>query len=83
MTTTVDGLTEAEVESFRQNGFVGPFDLYDPDDAVRRWNKAKIEMVLSRNKPHNSTTINYDRHLDCGHCRSMFAGRKSFRASVV
>jgi non-heme Fe2+,alpha-ketoglutarate-dependent halogenase len=24
-----------------------------------------IEMVTSKNKPHNSTIINYDRHLDC------------------
>ena len=32
---------------------------------MRRWNQAKIEMVLSPNKPHNSTVINYDRHLDC------------------
>ena len=65
MTDAVGGLTDAEIASFRQNGFAGPFDLYEPEDAVRRWNKAKIEMVLSRNKPHDSTIINYDRHLDC------------------
>jgi non-heme Fe2+,alpha-ketoglutarate-dependent halogenase len=59
------GLTEAELEFFRENGFIGPFTLYTPEDAVRRWNRAKVEMVLSRNKPHNSTVINYDRHLDC------------------
>jgi non-heme Fe2+,alpha-ketoglutarate-dependent halogenase len=60
------GLSATEVQFFKDNGFVGPFDLYEPEDAVRRWNKAKIEMVLSPNKPHNSTIINYDRHLDCG-----------------
>lgn len=63
--TTVQGLTDEQVEFFRENGFVGPFDLYDEDEAPLLWNQAKIEMVLSQNKPHNSTVINYDRHLDC------------------
>jgi len=60
-----DPLTDEQVKFFKDNGFVGPFDLYEPDDAVRRWNKAKLEMVLSKNKPHTSQIINYDRHLDC------------------
>jgi non-heme Fe2+,alpha-ketoglutarate-dependent halogenase len=59
------GLTASELESFQQNGFVGPFPLYSPEDAIKRWNQAKLEMVLSKNKPHNSTIMNYDRHLDC------------------
>ncbi len=58
-------LTEREVEFFKENGFIGPFKLYEPEDAIERWQRAKIEMVLSQNKPHNSTIINYDRHLDC------------------
>jgi non-heme Fe2+,alpha-ketoglutarate-dependent halogenase len=64
-TTDVLGLTDEQVESFKENGFVGPFDLYDPDEAPTLWDRAKIEMVLSKNKPHDSTIINYDRHLDC------------------
>jgi non-haem Fe2+, alpha-ketoglutarate-dependent halogenase len=63
--TDVRGLTDEEVEFFKENGFVGPFDLYDPEEAPLLWNQAKIEMVLSGNKPHESTIINYDRHLDC------------------
>jgi non-heme Fe2+,alpha-ketoglutarate-dependent halogenase len=59
------GLTESEIESFKENGFIGPFTLYSPEEAVRLWNQAKIEMVLSKNKPHNSKILNYDRHLDC------------------
>ena len=59
------GLTEAEITSFQENGFVGPFDLYPEDLAPTLWDQAKIEMVLSENKPHESTIINYDRHLDC------------------
>ena len=59
------GLTPAEVQSFKDNGFVGPFDLYSPAEAQRIWSTAMIEMALSKNKPHNSTIINYDRHLDC------------------
>jgi non-heme Fe2+,alpha-ketoglutarate-dependent halogenase len=58
-------LTAEQVESFKKNGFIGPFDLYSEEEAPLLWNQAMIEMVTSKNKPHNSTTINYDRHLDC------------------
>ncbi len=63
--TKTQGLTDQQVEFFAENGFVGPFDLYPPGEAPLKWNQAKIEMVLSANKPHDSTIINYDRHLDC------------------
>ncbi|MCD0453403.1 chlorinating enzyme [Actinocorallia sp. API 0066] len=63
--TKAMGLTDEQVAFFRENGFVGPFDLYSEEEAPLLWNQAKIEMVLSQNKPHNSTIINYDRHLDC------------------
>jgi non-haem Fe2+, alpha-ketoglutarate-dependent halogenase len=59
------GLTDEQVKFFEENGFVGPFDLYPTVEAPLKWNQAKIEMVLSQNKPHDSTIINYDRHLDC------------------
>ncbi|WP_160330172.1 chlorinating enzyme [Streptomyces roseifaciens] len=59
------GLTEEQIEFFKENGFVGPFDLYSEEEAPLLWNQAMIEMVTSANKPHNSTVINYDRHLDC------------------
>ncbi|MER6331328.1 hypothetical protein ABT298_18765, partial [Streptomyces sp. NPDC001034] len=59
------GLTDEQIEFFQENGFVGPFDLYPEDEAPLLWNQAMIEMVTSQNKPHDSTVINYDRHLDC------------------
>lgn len=63
--TAAQGLTAEQVESFKENGFIGPFDLYSEEEAPLLWNQAMIEMVTSANKPHNSTIINYDRHLDC------------------
>jgi non-heme Fe2+,alpha-ketoglutarate-dependent halogenase len=63
--TATLGLTAGQVESFKENGFIGPFDLYSEEEAPLLWNQAMIEMVRSKNKPHNSTIINYDRHLDC------------------
>jgi non-haem Fe2+, alpha-ketoglutarate-dependent halogenase len=63
--TAALGLTPEQVKSFDENGFIGPFDLYPEHEAPLIWNQALIEMVTSRNKPHNSTVINYDRHLDC------------------
>lgn len=59
------GLTAEQVQFFKDNGFVGPFDLYPADEVPRIWGKAMIEMALSKNKPHHSNIINYDRHLDC------------------
>jgi chlorinating enzymes len=63
--TATQGLTAEQVESFKENGFLGPFDLYSEEEAPLVWSQAMIEMVTSANKPHNSTIINYDRHLDC------------------
>ncbi|MFD2467883.1 chlorinating enzyme [Amycolatopsis silviterrae] len=63
--TVTRGLTAEEVESFKENGFLGPFDLYAEDEAPLVWSQAMIDMVTSENKPHDSTIINYDRHLDC------------------
>jgi non-haem Fe2+, alpha-ketoglutarate-dependent halogenase len=63
--TAARGLTPEQVASFQDNGFIGPFDLYEEDEAPLIWNRAMIEMVTSKNKPHDSTIINYDRHLDC------------------
>lgn len=58
-------LSDSQIESFKENGFIGPLTIYSPEDAIRRWNKAKVEMAISKNKPHDSTVLNYDRHLDC------------------
>ncbi|GAB3529810.1 chlorinating enzyme [Phytohabitans suffuscus] len=63
--TATLGLTAEQVEFFKENGFVGPFDLYSEDEAPLVWSQAMIDMVKSKNKPHSSTIINYDRHLDC------------------
>lgn len=60
-----NGLTEEELDFFRENGFVGPFTVYEEEEAITKWTRAKMEMVVSQNKPHNSTVLNYDRHLDC------------------
>ena len=59
------GLTAEQVVSFKENGFLGPFDLYAEEEAPLVWSQGMIEMVTSQNKPHDSTIINYDRHLDC------------------
>jgi non-heme Fe2+,alpha-ketoglutarate-dependent halogenase len=59
------GLTAEQVQFFTENGFIGPFDLYSEEEAPLVWSQAMIDMVTSENKPHDSTIINYDRHLDC------------------
>jgi non-heme Fe2+,alpha-ketoglutarate-dependent halogenase len=57
-------LSDSEIKSFHEKGFLGPFTIYPREEALKRWSKAKIEMALSKNKPHDSEVVNYDRHLD-------------------
>jgi non-haem Fe2+, alpha-ketoglutarate-dependent halogenase len=64
-------LTDAEQEFFEENGYVGPFTLYQAEEMEQIWNKTRrqvfdrthavydIDMQSGRNN-----IANYDRHLD-------------------
>jgi non-heme Fe2+,alpha-ketoglutarate-dependent halogenase len=51
------GLTAEQVESFKENGFLGPFDLSAEDGAPLVWSQAMIDMVTSENKILRVTII--------------------------
>jgi non-heme Fe2+,alpha-ketoglutarate-dependent halogenase len=65
-------LTEAEVASFRANGFIGPFTVYQPEEMRAEWKKRRLRMLDRSNAVYQDeaavsgvTNIsNYDRHLD-------------------
>jgi non-heme Fe2+,alpha-ketoglutarate-dependent halogenase len=65
-------LSESELASFRANGFIGPFTVYQPEEMVAEWKKLRLRL-LDRSKAvyqdeaaiSGVTNIsNYDRHLD-------------------
>lgn len=64
-------LTDAELESFHRNGFIGPVEVYSPEEMDRVWDTVR-KQVLDRSKAAyaldaeaGATNIaNYDRHLD-------------------
>ncbi|GAB2916385.1 chlorinating enzyme [Paraburkholderia jirisanensis] len=65
-------LSQQELESFRTNGFIGPFTLYSPEEMREHWKRARLRL-LDRSAAvyqdldaiSGATNIaNYDRHLD-------------------
>ena len=64
-------LTEQELKDLRENGYVGPFDLYEPEEMKGIWRKERIRLldrsdaIYKEDAISGSTNIaNYDRHLD-------------------
>jgi non-heme Fe2+,alpha-ketoglutarate-dependent halogenase len=61
-------LTGEQLTNFRNNGFIGPFDLYDHDWIGQRYKKLRGE-IFDRSRAvyqleHTSRLAGYDRHLD-------------------
>ncbi len=58
----------AELEAFKDNGFAGPFDVYDPAEMRETYKKLRPE-IFDRSHavydlPASSLLAGYDRHLD-------------------
>lgn len=62
------GLSEEELESFRKNGYIGPFDLYGEDEIKEEYKKLRAQMFDREHAvydvEHTSLLAGYDRHLD-------------------
>lgn len=61
-------LSGDQLHNFRNNGFIGPFDLYDPEEIRLRYKKLRGE-IFDRTHAiyqldHTSRLAGYDRHLD-------------------
>lgn len=57
-------LSEAEKKSFYENGFAGPFTLYEPEEMARVWEEVRMDLLNTTNAPFPDSKLNYDRHLD-------------------
>lgn len=62
------GLGKAELENFRRDGFIGPFDLYEEKEIGTVYRKLRSELFdrafAAYDLPHTSLLAGYDRHLD-------------------
>lgn len=65
-------LSPAQLEQFHRDGYIGPFDLYEPDEMERRLRALRPKLldtrkaVYAQDKAVSGVTnlANYDRHLD-------------------
>ncbi|MGR9463068.1 chlorinating enzyme [Rhizobium leguminosarum] len=61
-------LSQAEIEQFDRDGFVGPFDVYPREESLARLAEVRLAL-LDRERAvydlnHGGNIANYDRHLD-------------------
>jgi len=61
-------LSDAEIAKFREQGFIGPFKLYEPDEAKERYKQIRAQLFDRTHAVYDldpaSAIANYDRHLD-------------------
>lgn len=70
--TTNFSLSDAELTSFKENGFIGPFTAYQPDEMRKAWRQARLRLLDRGNAAYQdldavsgvTNIANYDRHLD-------------------
>ena len=60
-------LSHEERESFIHNGFIGPFRVYDRDEAKAMWREIRARTNDRSKAIFPETPINYDRHFDVSH----------------
>jgi chlorinating enzyme len=49
---------------FDQNGYIGPFTIYEPEIADAMWKKVRVRLLNKKNAIYRDNKMNYDRHLD-------------------
>ena len=55
---------EQEKASFDENGYIGPFTLYSPEEMKKIWTETRIKLLDKKNAVYPENKMNYDRHLD-------------------
>jgi non-heme Fe2+,alpha-ketoglutarate-dependent halogenase len=62
------GLSEFELKAFRENGYAGPFDVYDRGEMKETYKKLRADLFDRQHAIYNldpsSRLAGYDRHLD-------------------
>ncbi|MGW4891522.1 chlorinating enzyme [Kitasatospora sp. NPDC004240] len=65
-------LSPQEIEQFHQNGFIGPFDLYEPEEMASNLKALRPKLINTKKSVYSqdraasgiTNLANYDRHLD-------------------
>jgi len=61
-------LSESELKKFREDGYIGPFDLYNSEEIKQEYKKLRAQMFDREYAvyqiEHTSLLAGYDRHLD-------------------
>jgi len=57
-------LKPEERQSFLDNGFFGPFKVFEPDEATEKWKKIRKSLLTEKSQVYEENKYHYDRHLD-------------------
>jgi chlorinating enzyme len=58
-------LSQEEIEFFHENGYLGPFKLFEPKEAKELWERMLRPQLFNRSRAvYRDSVLNYDRHLD-------------------
>jgi non-heme Fe2+,alpha-ketoglutarate-dependent halogenase len=65
-------LTDEELDQFNRNGYLGPFDLYEPDEMAKNLRSLRVKLLNTENQVYSdekavagaTNLASYDRHLD-------------------
>ena len=49
---------------FDENGYIGPFTIYEPEVMEKMWKQVRFELLGKKNAIYGKNEMNYDRHLD-------------------
>ena len=79
-------LSQAELDQFNRNGYIGPFDLYDPNTMAEELRRLRKHLMTTPNPVYpadgaasgNTNLANYDRHLE-----NEFLARHITRPEIV
>ncbi|ETW96072.1 MAG: peptide synthase [Candidatus Entotheonella factor] len=57
-------LSDQDKAFFYENGYAGPFTLYEPDKMTELWEQIRLDLLDTGQAVFPNSRLNYDRHLD-------------------
>ncbi len=57
-------VADADKEFFVENGYLGPFTIFSPEETEERWKSVRPQLFDKTNAIYGDNKMNYDRHLD-------------------
>jgi chlorinating enzyme len=55
---------DEDMEFFVENGYLGPFTIYSPDETESMWSAVRPQLFNKKNAVYGDNKMNYDRQLD-------------------